>query len=113
MSKLDDKIARLEQEITQQRARLSDLAQKKKQEDRKAETRRKILYGGAFLAHVAGLPTEKRTRTLSTLHKFISRKADREFLGLPPLPEPKPNSDSAHVDGGNTPDMFNLPKAKK
>lgn len=109
MSKLDEKIARLEQEIAQQRARLSDLAQRKMAEDRKAETRRKIIYGGAFLAHVADLPAEKRARILSAIHKYINRKADRGFLGLAPLPERKADDAPA----GETPDMFDLPKLKK
>ena len=78
-------IEALDREIEQKKARRSDLMQKAKEQERRADTRRKIIYGGAFLALVATLPPEKQERTMAAVKKLITNKKDREFLGLPPL----------------------------
>ncbi len=85
MSRSQKKIEALTREIEQKKALLSDLAQKAKEENRRADTRRKIIYGGAFLALVTTLPSEKQERTMAAAKKLITNKKDREFLGLPPL----------------------------
>ncbi len=50
---LDDRIAALEEAKRQAEARLAALTAKKRTEDRKRDTRRKIVVGGAVLAHAA------------------------------------------------------------
>lgn len=80
LEELERKIARQEAAVRDQKARLKKLA-------RDAETRKKILYGVAILALAQELSSDKREQLLARLHKFITRKSDREFLGLPPLPD--------------------------
>ena len=83
MSQNRKKIEALTREIEQKKARLSDLAQRAKEEDRRAETRKKIIYGGAFFALIATLTPEKRERTKAAIDAMITNKKDRQFLGLP------------------------------
>jgi len=83
MSRNQKKIETLTREIEQKKELLSDLAQKAKEENRRAETRKKIIYGGAFLALVATLPPERQDRTMAAVEKLITNKKDRGFLSLP------------------------------
>ena len=72
-------------QIEQARARLQDLQAKARKSDRRDDTRRKILYGAAYLAALQDLPEEKRAASSDRVHKYIVRAKDREFLGLPDL----------------------------
>ncbi|MBG64639.1 MAG: hypothetical protein CMN13_12575 [Roseobacter sp.] len=85
MSKSQKRIEALTKEIEQKKALLSDLAQKAKEEDRRKETRKKILYGGAFLAYLAALPPEKKRLATAAIEARITNRKDRQFLGLPEL----------------------------
>jgi len=82
MSRTEKKIAALTREIQQKNALLSDLAQKAKEEQRRADTRRKIIYGGAFFAYLASLTPEQRARVKAAIDGMITNKKDRQFLGL-------------------------------
>lgn len=84
MAKIDDQITQIEMKIEQQKQRLRDLKAQETKQQRKDETRRKILYGAAFLSLVKSLPEEGRDTALERIHRFISAARDREFLGLPP-----------------------------
>lgn len=85
MSKSQRRIEALTKEIEQKKALLSDLAQKAKEENRRNETRRKILYGGAFLAYLAALPPDKKRQATAAIEARITNRKDRHFLGLPEL----------------------------
>ncbi|MGJ8556988.1 MAG: hypothetical protein ACSHW6_08100 [Sulfitobacter geojensis] len=82
MSRIEKKIETLTREIEQKNALLSDLAQKAKEESRRADTRRKIIYGSAFLAYSNSLSSENKEKAHSAVHKLITNKKDRQFLGL-------------------------------
>ncbi|WP_372922293.1 hypothetical protein [Roseovarius sp.] len=64
------------------RATAPDLAQKAKADDRRTETRKKIMYGGAFFAYLATLSPEQKGRVKAAIDAMITNKKDRQFLGL-------------------------------
>jgi len=82
--KFTDQIIKIEEKLDQQRQRLRDLKAQEAKQQRRDETRRKILYGAAILAVVDKLSDEKRQSTLDRIQKQITRPKDREFLGLSP-----------------------------
>lgn len=76
-------MADIDAQIEQARQRLRDLQTKAQKQKRKDETRRNIIYGAAFQAHLRQLGQPKREATLAWLHKKVTRASDRHFLGLP------------------------------
>ncbi|PVA05346.1 hypothetical protein [Thalassorhabdomicrobium marinisediminis] len=81
--------------ISQAQARLNDLKSIARKQERRDDTRRKIIYGAAFLNIVKYLQVERgksdeqrmkdakrATHMLKTLNDQVTRKSDREFLGL-------------------------------
>lgn len=78
----ENEMVDLETKIEQARQRLRDLQAKAQKQKRRDDTRRKIIYGAAFQAHLQLLEPEKRKATLAWLHKRITRESDRKFLGL-------------------------------
>lgn len=89
MSRNTMKIEKLTRKIEQKKALLSDLSQKAKPEERKDDTRRKIIYGCACLALLNSLSIEKADRTRAAVEKMITNKRDREFLGPNPISDDK------------------------
>lgn len=85
MSRNQKKIETLTREIEQKKALLSDLSQKAKEETRRAETRKKIINGAAFLAFLETVPADKAQQIKDRINAMITNKKDRDFLGLPPL----------------------------
>ena len=77
-------------QIEQAKARLQDLQAKARKNERRDDTRRKILYGAAYLAALQDLPEEKRAASSARVHKYVFRAKDREFLGLQKKPIIKP-----------------------
>jgi hypothetical protein len=75
----------INQQIEQARARLQDLQAKARKTERHDDTRRKILYGAAYLAGLRDLPKETCAASAERVHKYVVRPKDREFLGLPQL----------------------------
>ncbi|WP_176556297.1 mobilization protein [Rubellimicrobium rubrum] len=75
--------------IAQYEARLRDLKAQVKRQERKADTRRKILYGAAYLAMVETLSEDQRARSLARVHGAVTNPKDRAFLGLPTLKQPE------------------------
>ena len=58
-------------------------------ENRKLETRRKVLLG-AYLLDRIKKNDEVKTQVLKDLDKYLTRAAERALFDLPPLPEPPP-----------------------
>jgi len=91
---LNDRIAALKAKKDALAQRLNTLQQKAKGENRKIDTRRKIIVGGAVLAHMEKHPDfAKLVRTL--LAASVGRQNDREAIAdlLPPSsqsPAPQP-----------------------
>jgi hypothetical protein len=84
---LPDRIAELKQRKHKLTARLNTLESKAKKEDRKRDTRRKIIVGGAVLAHM-----EKDHAFANWLRSLLAcsvgRINDRQTISdlLPPAP---------------------------
>lgn len=83
MSPLELQIAALEKKIARERERLSNAKARAVAENRKRDTRRKILYGAAYLSALATLPERQREQSLERVHAHIRKVRDQEFLGLP------------------------------
>ena len=78
LRKLEEQRARINAEIQRVRSRES-------QEERKRETRRKILAGAMVLDRVArGDLSEKLFK--ADMDRFLDRDQDRALFGLPPRP---------------------------
>ncbi len=82
MKKTEQQIEALARKLAQDQARMRDLQQRQKAEDRRADARRKILYGAAFLSFAGQLPEEQRRKVLARVEAHIHREKDREFLEL-------------------------------
>lgn len=74
-----DRIAALEAKKAALAARLDKLRQKESAEERKRDTRRKIIVGGAVLAH-AKLDAAFAAALAGILAKAVQRDADREAI---------------------------------
>jgi hypothetical protein len=84
---LNDRIAALKAKQDAMAARLNSLQKKANVEDRKRDTRRKIIVGGAVLAHMEKHPDFAKTMT-GILASSVARPRDRETVIdlLPPSP---------------------------
>ena len=78
LRKLEEQRARINAEIQRVRSRES-------QEERKRETRRKILAGAMVLDRVARGKL-KETLFKADMDHFLERDQDRKLFGLPPRP---------------------------
>ncbi|GGB93828.1 hypothetical protein GCM10011363_08070 [Marivita lacus] len=107
MSKINNQIAKIENEMAQRRNRLRDLKAQATKQDRKDDARRKILYGAAYLAALPSLSEDAQKRSLERIEACITRPKDREFLGLEPLKNT--NSDSKISEGSDKEVTADLP----
>ncbi|MCB1355119.1 MAG: hypothetical protein KDK53_00985 [Maritimibacter sp.] len=71
-----------ETRIQQLEARLKALKAQAAAQARRDETRRKIIYGAALGRHLKTLESDKCEALLKGLHRYVTRPADRKFLGL-------------------------------
>lgn len=106
MSKIDDRIAKIEKEMEQQRNRLKDLKAQATKQERKDDARRKLIYGAAYLAALETLSTDAQKRNLERVEARITRPKDREFLGLPPI---KISNDESPPDRSGEANTAELP----
>lgn len=88
IAELQRQIEALNKEIDQRRARIRNLQAKSTDLKRRVETRKKIVYGAAYLNSLDGLSPEAREKSLARVEKKITRKADREFVGVDPMTDP-------------------------
>jgi large subunit ribosomal protein L7/L12 len=79
LTALDDKIARL-------KARKQKLLNRRKAEERKRDSQRKIVIGGTLMKH-AELNPEFHAEMWRILDAHVDRPYDRELLGLAPGPQ--------------------------
>ena len=88
MTEMLARIKELEREIEQRKGRIRDLQAKSKDLKRRSETRTKIIYGHAYLKSVDELSPEAQEKSLARVEKRITRKTDREFVGVNPMTDP-------------------------
>jgi hypothetical protein len=91
LTALDDKIARL-------KARKQKLLNRRKAEERKRDSQRKIVIGGTLMKH-AELNPEFHAEMWRILDAHVARSYDRELLGLAPGPQDNAPSDPQEEDG--------------
>jgi hypothetical protein len=72
----------IETRIRQAQARLNDLKAAARKQERRNETRRKIIYGAAVLSILEDFSGERAAEIRRKLHAKVSRPSDREFLKL-------------------------------
>ena len=81
LQKLEQQRAKIERQIRQQK-------QKLKAEERKKDTRRKIILGGLVEKHCALNPESTFARHVQKLiGQYVDRAQDRALFGLAPKPE--------------------------
>lgn len=78
------KIEKLKLKKQQIQEEIKKAERREKEQARRDDVRRKILYGMALDVSVRSGKTSKES-LLRILNAFITRKADREFLNLEPL----------------------------
>lgn len=79
-AKFDKQLDQISNQIKSTQAKLAE-------KERKIDTRRKIIAGAVALEHAEKNP-EWGKDFLALLSKAVTRKDDRELLGLPPLTSP-------------------------
>lgn len=79
-----EKIADLEKKEAQIRAQLNREKSKLKDDERKRDTRRKIIVGALALEHKDSTFQETLRRLLN---QYVTKPHDRALFDLPPLPE--------------------------
>ena len=86
---ISDQIAAIKAKKEQLSARLNTLAAKAKQEDRKRDTRRKIVVGAAVLAAMEK-DEDLKFQVVKLLRRFVERDHDRSVVAdiLGPSPAP-------------------------
>jgi hypothetical protein len=85
MQNFATRIAKIQDNIEQEQQRLRELKARETAQDRKDDTRRKILYGAAFLASVKDEKDERQVKNFEKVRSFIFNAKDRKFLGLAEL----------------------------
>ena len=79
-----EKIAALEQEAAQIKARIQRERARVREDERKRDTRRKIIAGALALEHKDPAFQEALRRLLN---EYVTRPDERGLFDLPPLPE--------------------------
>ena len=108
---IHERIAKLEQQIEQHRQRMRDAKAQAVKQARRDETRKKIIFGAAYLTALDKLPAQEAEQMRAHVHRHIGRPKDREFLGLAPLkadlrdasPKPLPKIKPAAEAANGTP----------
>lgn len=80
---VDERLEKLREKEKQLKAQIHAAEARAKEKQRKAETRQKIILGGAVLALLKNEKDEAfRQQLLAKLNAVVTREADRKTLGL-------------------------------
>lgn len=89
LQKLLDKRAQIE-------AQIRDAAARQRQQERKDDTRRKVIIGALAKEHMDKNPGSEFARKLrSLLEEYVTRPSERNLLGLAPLEDTPANDQAA------------------
>ena len=83
----EQKRARLEDKRRQIETQLRDLAAKERQEERRRDTRRKIIAGALALEHAAKNKDAFAEKLDRLIDEYVTKPDERALFGLDPLPE--------------------------
>ena len=84
-AKPEDRIRNLEEQRARINAEIQRVRSRESLEERKRETRRKILAGAMVLDRVAGGDLSEKLFK-ADMDRFLEREQDRALFGLPPRP---------------------------
>lgn len=97
-----EKLAELQEKEAQIKAQIQAIKARDSEEERKRDTRRKILIGGVVLSKVKrGEWSQEKLKTL--LDNELKADRDRELFGFSLLPSNETPKDNVSTDGGNQP----------
>ena len=95
-----DKLADLMKKEAELKAQIQAIKARESEEERKRDTRRKILIGGVVLSKVKrGEWNQEKLQAL--LNNELKADRDRELFGLPLLAPNEAKQDPGATDGGN------------
>lgn len=95
-----DKLADLMKKEAELKAQIQAIKARESEEERKRDTRRKILIGGVVLSKVKrGEWNQEKLQAL--LNNELKADRDRELFGLPLLASNEATQDTGATDGGN------------
>lgn len=81
----NNRLAKLLEKKQQLQAQIKDLESRQRAQDRKNDTRRKIIAGALALEHLEKNPESPFARTLlRLLDEYVTRPAERSLFNLPP-----------------------------
>lgn len=86
LKELEARLERIEQDKKRVRQQLKELKAKESAEERKRDTRRKILMG-SWVKHLLDSGKMSMEKFDESTQGFFVKAKDRELLGLPPLAE--------------------------
>lgn len=76
------------QKIDRAKARIQKIKAREREQNRKRETRRKIIAGALALNHYQKNPNDEFSRKLSALlDEYVIKPYERKLFGLEPLPK--------------------------
>jgi hypothetical protein len=97
-----EKLAELQEKEAQIKAQIQAIKARDSEEERKRDTRRKILIGGVVLSKVKrGEWSQEKLKTL--LDNELKADRDRELFGFSLLASNETPKDNGSTDGGNQP----------
>lgn len=97
-----EKLEELQKKEAQIKAQIQAIKARDSDEERKRDTRRKILIGGIVLAKVKRGEWGK-DKLEALLSNELKAERDRELFGFPPLASDEAKKDPGATDGGNQP----------
>lgn len=97
-----EKLAELQQKEAQIKAQIQALKARDSEEERKRDTRRKILIGGVVLSKVKRGEWGKE-KLNALLDNELKANRDRELFGLPLLSSEEAQQEPGVTGGGNQP----------
>lgn len=88
---MNDRLEKLEAKKSKIQAEIQRIRGREAAQNRKDDTRRKILAGALFLSMVECGEVVNKNVLLAALDKSLARPQDRVLFNLPPLPTETPN----------------------
>ncbi|HAT7507107.1 MULTISPECIES: hypothetical protein [Enterobacteriaceae] len=95
MAKAAERLAKLEEQRARINAEIQRVRAREQQQERKNETRRKVLVGAWMMGKVQSgeWPEQK---LIEAMDSYLERDHDRALFGLPPI-QPQPQQQPEHV----------------
>ncbi len=91
-NKAADRLAKLEEQRARINAEIQRVRAREQQQERKNETRRKVLVGAMILAKVNSSEWPE-DRLMAAMDAYLERDHDRALFGLPPRQKDEPVND--------------------